>query len=125
MSSLKRLIYDVRASFNDSEASDQTFLNNLTHQYLIDNPEIYSAEKITLNASGNTSNSYTITNVNCFFAVSDKPFKIIFNDIPENFLITHHFSFVNLTELNSFTITTPSGIEMGIGIQLFYATITT
>lgn len=126
MSSQKRLVYDIRVSFNDSEAIDQSFVNNITHQFLVDNPEDYTTRKLTLNGTV----PFDVGEVNFLFAASDDPFKVIFDKavdppVETEFLVAQHISFVNLTALTNVVIMTPNGTEMGIEVQIFFGTSST
>jgi len=112
----KQIIHDIKISFSDSSASDQTIVNNLTQQYIITNPNAYSSSRINLIGT----NVFNIDDINFIYLSSENQISAKINNQTE--LILQHLSYINLSETFDVILSNVSG-QMNSEIQLFYGSI--
>ena len=93
---MKQLIHELRASYVDTEAEDQTLQNCFNHNITLQNPGDFTSGVIDIIGTA----THVASNMNYIYVTSDIEFRFVINGDEE--LVGRHFSYMNLE--NTFNI---------------------
>ena len=87
---MKQLIHELRASYVDTQADDQTLQNCFNHNITLQSPGNFTSGVVEIIGT----QTHSASNMNYVYVTSDKEFRLVINGDEE--LIGRHFSIMNL-----------------------------
>lgn len=88
---MRQIMHELRASYIDTEAEEQTLQNCFNHNITLENPGNFQSGVIKLVGT----QTHQASNLHYIYVTSDQEFRFIVNGDEE--IVGRHFSYMNLS----------------------------